>query len=109
MTHLEFTYKLNKLGLSFRNSGNIERNNLIISESECRYKVSKGYQSRDAFEKAIIEAIDMDEWKNSIHFEICPENYSVFQDIIMDKILDRAEDIQFLLKVYFLINRKLAE
>ena len=108
MEHLKFTESLNELGLSFRNIGNIERENIIISETECRYKVVNGYKSRNAFEKAIIEAIDIDEWKHSMHNDIIPENYEKFQDIIQRKIIERAEDTQFLLRMYFLIQKEVS-
>lgn len=116
MEHLEFTEKLNELGLSFRNSGDIEIDSgdiktdiIIISESECNYKNETGYRSRNAFDKSIVEAIDIDQWKHSMHFDICSENYEKFQDIIQNKIIKRAEDTRFLLRMYFLIQRELSK
>jgi len=107
MEHIKFADKLSELGLSFRNSGDIELEDIVISESDCKYTQEAGYRSRDAFETSMVRAIDMDKWKHSSHFEISPENYEKFQDIIQKKILKRAEDTRFLLRMYFLIQKEL--
>lgn len=122
MEHLEFTEKLNELGIKIqstnkadkektieiKNPFGIESDNIEIKNFKVTYKKDSFFQKYSALDNLIIEAIDIDEWKHSFHNEIIPENYDRFRGIIQRKILKRASEIDFLITVYFLLNHEIA-
>jgi hypothetical protein len=117
MEHLEFVDKLNQLGCSFR-STNVENQTKIVEiynnfgKSDfveirnfvCKYADDKTLSNNTPIQAVIKKAIDIDSWQHSWHVEIKPENYEKFKEIIQEKMLKRAEEMDFLLTVYFLLN-----
>ncbi len=119
MEHLEFVEKLLGLGVSI-SSTNVagrekrieisrpfaEKDVVVIKDFKLSYENPKtDYIFNHSPLKDLIEsAIDMGEWKHSWHNEIIPQNYPKFLDIIQEKIIDRAKEIDVLLAVYFQIN-----
>ena len=114
MDHLEFADKLNQLGCSFRTTNveneikSIEIPNefgksdfVEIKDFQCRYVEYNPFSRATPLQAIIRKAIDIDSWKHSWHNEITPENYEKFKDIIQEKILKRAEEMDFLSTVYF--------
>ena len=120
MEHLEFSDKLNEFGIQIRStkienkSQIIEVHNMFcpsdfveIKNFQCKYlnETSNHYPPL----KAVIKtAIDIDSWKHSIHNKISPENYEKFREIIQDKILKRASEIEMLVTVYFQLNHEIS-
>ena len=120
MDHLEFSDKLNEFGIQIRStkienkSQIIEVHNMFcpsdfveIKNFQCKYlnETSNHYPPL----KAVIKtAIDIDSWKHSIHNKISPENYEKFREIIQDKILKRASEIEMLVTVYFQLNHEIS-
>ena len=82
MEHLEFVDKLNQLGCSFR-STNVEGKVKTI-------EIPKTYG------------------KYSWHSVIKPENYETFKDSIQEKVIKRAEEIDFLMTVYFQVQYEIS-
>lgn len=123
MTHLEFVNKLNESGISIR-STNIENGmkvypvsyglsstrDVVIENLRVRWAerqvMDVGY---DALQSLIAKAIDMDGWKHSWHRDVSHENYEEFREIIQKKILDRAEQIEELLTVYFILGKEISD
>lgn len=116
MEHVKFVDKINKNGISVRSTTvegvkrRIEiidfpnfKNALIIEDGEVSFEKRS---SENPMKRLIKEAIDIDEWKHSWHTEIKPENYDEIQEIIQKKIIKRSEEIEFLLSVYFQIERE---
>ena len=116
MKHLEFVDKLNESGISISGTqvenkekrytvyGFFDNSNIIIEKN---YKLKwENFDNRDPFKELISMAIDMDTWKHSWHNEIVPENYDKFREIIQEKILGRAKQIETLLSTYFQIQYK---
>ena len=124
MTHLEFVDILEKLGISIR--GN------IIVNQEKQYEVPIGLSyhkvtikdfnvkwtkekegvlnlNYDPKESLIKKAINLDTWKHSLHTEIVPKNYEKLREIVQQKIIDRASEIEFLVTVYFLLNKEMSD
>lgn len=122
MEHLEFTDKLNEFGIQIRgtkienkiqtieipHSFGIESDFVDIKNFECKYKKESLFSRPTALQAIISEAIDIDSWKHSIHNEISPENYEKFREIIQDKIIKRASEIEMLLTVYFQLNHEIS-
>ena len=122
MEHLEFSDKLNELGIQIRStkienkiqtieiphSFGIESDFVEIKNFECKYKKESLFSRPTALQAIISEAIDIDSWKHSIHNEISPENYEKFREIIQDKILKRASEIEMLVTVYFQLNHEIS-
>jgi hypothetical protein len=50
----------------------------------------------------------VDGWKHSWHNDITPENYEKFREIIQDKMIKRAEEMDFLLSVYFQLQHEIS-
>ena len=117
MEHLEFADKLNQLGCSFR-STNIENKikTIEIGKSEfveilnfqCKYVEHNAFSRQTPLQAVISKAIDIDSWKYSWHNEIEPENYEKFREIIQDKMLKRAKEMDFLLTVYFQLQHEIS-
>jgi hypothetical protein len=121
MEHLEFTDKLNNLGCSFRSTNTentikkIEIQKMFgksdfieIRNFQCKYTKDNIISKRTALESVIIEAIDIDSWNHSVHNEIKPENFEKFREIIQDKMLKRAKEMDFLLTVYFILQYEIS-
>ena len=122
MEHLEFVEKLNQLGCTFR-STNIENNikTIEISNSfgesdfieiknfQCKYKKSNRMLELNALQEVIRKAIDIDSWKHSWRNEIEPENYEKFSKIIQEKMIKRAEEMDFLTTIYFQLQYELSK
>ena len=122
MEHLEFSDKLNELGIQIRStkienkiqtieiphSFGIESDFVEIKNFECKYKKESLFSRPTALQAIISEAIDIDSWKHSFHNEISPENYEKFREIIQDKILKRASEIEMLVTVYFQLNHEIS-
>ena len=122
MEHLEFVNKLNQLGCSFR-STNIENKvkTIEISNSfgesdfieiqnfQCKYIKSNRVFGSKPLNDVIKKAIDIDSWKHSWHNEIEPENYEKLRTIIQEKMIKRAEEMDFLATVYFLLQYELSK
>lgn len=120
MDHLDFSDKLNEFGIQIRSTKRenivqkIEIPNLFGESNFVEIKnFQLNYSKQDYFSKptplqAIIkEAIDLDNWKHSWHNEIDPDNYEKFREIIQDKILKRAHEIEMLVTVYFQLNHEI--
>jgi len=117
MKHLEFVDKIDKSGVSIRGT-NVEGkekeyvipsffgqpNTIIQKNFSLKWK---SFDNRNPFDELVKEAIDIDQWKHSWHNEIKPENYEKFREIIQEKILKRAEEIETLLSVYFQIGHEI--
>ena len=122
MEHLEFINRLNEFGIQIRStkienkiqtieiphSFGIESDFVDIKNFECKYKKESLFSKPTALQAIISEAIDIDSWKHSIHNEISPENYEKFREIIQDKILKRASEIEMLVTVYFQLNHEIS-
>lgn len=120
MDHLEFSDKLNEFGIQIRStkienkSQIIEVHNMFcpsdfveIKNFQCKY-LSETSNHYPPLKAVIKTAIDIDSWKHSIHNEISPENYEKFREIIQDKILKRASEIEMLVTVYFQLNHEIS-
>lgn len=120
MEHLEFVDKLDKHGISIRTT-NVENKEkefeehdmfgksrkIIVKNLSVRYKESEPGDStfgKDPMKELIRNAIDMGQWKHSWHNNIEPENYEKFIEIIQEKILSKAAEIDELLTIMFLIR-----
>lgn len=113
MTHTDFINELQKYGVRSTNTeGQItefiipgffkENSNVILMQNNQLHWDHN--DNRDPLKELIKLGIDMGTWKHSWHKEIIPENYQKFQEIIQQRILDRAEEINQLLKIYFKIS-----
>lgn len=119
MEHLEFVNKINATGVSIRGTNVVGRENKFViygifgdSNTIIQKDNKLSWENRDPrspFAELVKNAIDMDSWKHSWHNEIKPENYDKFRDIIQQKILDRAEEIQTLLSTYFQIGHEITD
>jgi hypothetical protein len=119
MEHLEFVEKINESGISLRStnvegkekrhviSGIFGHQNTIIQENLNLSWLER--DDRNPFCELVKVAIDMDSWKHSWHNEIKPDNYEKFRNLIQEKIIERGYQIEFLLDVYFLINKAITE
>jgi hypothetical protein len=119
MEHLDFVDKLNETGVSIRGTDVEGRekkfviygifgnsNTIIQKDGRLRWE---NRDERSAFAEIVKLAIDIDQWKHSWHNEIKPENYNKFRDIIQEKILERAEQIETLLTIYFQIGHEMTD
>ena len=121
MEHLEFVDTLNKLGCSFR-STNIEngvkkieipntfgKSEFVeIQNFQCRYVENNVFSRPTPLHAVISEAIDIDSWKHSWHNEIEPDNYEKFREIIQEKMIKRAKEMDFLTTVYFQLQHEIS-
>lgn len=121
MEHLEFAYKLNQLGCSFRSTNiknkvkTIEIPNTFgksefveIQNFQCKYVDYNAFSRPTPLQAIISEAIDIDSWKHSWHNEIKHENYEKFREIIQEKMIKRAEEMDFLTTVYFQLQHEIS-
>jgi hypothetical protein len=112
MEHLEFINELDKLGVSLRSTniagktkefeiGDLLGNRIIESKDlQLKWKDEKYYHESPL--KALCKkAIDLDTWKHSWHMQIEPENYKRIEEIIQEKIIKRAKEIDELMSIYF--------
>jgi hypothetical protein len=121
MEHLDFVKKLDNYGISFRNT-NVENkikeveipkyfggsNVIEIKNLKCSYRESEVFSRPTALQAIISQAIDIDSWKHSWHNEIKPENYEKFLEIIQEKIIDRAKEVDFLITVMFILRKEIS-
>lgn len=121
MEHLEFVNKLNQLGCSFRSTNAENKVKIIeitntfgksefveIQNFQCKYVDYSVFSRPTPLQAIIKEAIDLDSWKHSWHNEIKPDNYEYFREIIQDKIIKRASEIEMLITVYFQLNHEIS-
>ena len=119
MEHLEFIKELDKLGISIR-SINIENKEKIIESSSRDNDISvKDFKVKyinhsvwgrlEPLQQLIKVGIDMDEWKHSMHYNLSCENYEKFVEIIQEKIIGRAKDIDILMTVYFQLRYEISK
>ena len=121
MEHLKFIEKLNQLGCSFRSTNienvvkTIEIPNIFgksefveIQNFQYKYVKYNAFSRLTALQAVISEAIDIDSWKHSWHNEIKPENYEKLREIIQDKLIKRAEEMDFLTTVYFQLQHEIS-
>lgn len=122
MEHLKFADKLNDFGIQIRSakienkiqtieiphSFGIESDFVDIKNFECKYRKKSLFSRPTALQAVISLAIDIDSWKHSYHNEIIPENYEKIREIIQDKIIKRASEIEMLLPVYFQLNYEIS-
>lgn len=121
MDHLDFSDKLNEFGIQIRSNkreNNVQKIEIPNLFGESNFVEIKNFQlnysKQDYFSKPtplqsiIKEAIDLDNWKHSWHNEIDPGNYEKFREIIQDKILKRASEIEMLITVYFQLNHEIS-
>ena len=118
MEHLEFINQLSKIGVGLRGTtiGGEKLYEIVRPFSgEKEYIIKDGFELRleksncfdDPLKELIKIVIDMGAWKHSWHDKIEPENYDKFLEIIQEKIVDRAKEIELLFDVYFLLKAKL--
>ena len=120
MKHLEFSDKLNEFGIQIRSTKIENKPQIIevynmfapsdfveIKNFQCEY-INETPNNYTPLQAAIKTAIDIDSWKHSRHNEISPENYEKFREIIQDKIIKRASEIEMLLTIYFQLNHELS-
>ena len=121
MNHLEFSDKLNEFGIQIRST---KRENIVqkieilnlfgksnfveIKNFQLNYSNQECFSKTTPLQAIIKEAIDLDNWKHSWHNEIEPDNYEKFREIIQDKILKRASEIEMLITVYFQLNHEIS-
>ena len=121
MEHLEFVDKLNEFGIQIRSNKRenidqkIEIPNLFgefnfveIKNFQLNYSKQDYFSELTPLQAIIKEAIDLDNWKHSWHNKIEPDNYEYFREIIQDKILKRASEIEMLITVYFQLNHEIS-
>lgn len=119
MEHLEFINQLSKIGVSLRGTtiGGSKRVEIVrpfLGEKEAIIK--DGFELRweksncfgDPLKELIKIVIDMGTWKHSWHDKIEPENYDKFSEIIQEKIVERAKEIELLFDVYFQLKHELS-
>ena len=119
MEHLEFIKKLDELGISIRNT-NVENkekviespdknNNVSINNFAVKYVRESCFYRTTALEQLIRNGIDIDEWKHSMHYDIVPENYEKFIEIIQDKIIRRSKGLDVLMTVYSQLRHEISK
>lgn len=122
MKHLELIDKLNEFGVQIRSTKienkiqtieiphlfGLESDFVDIKNFECKYRRGPSFSRQTALQAVILKAIDIDSWKHSLHNEISPENYDKFREIIQDKIIKRASEIEMLVTVYFQLNHEIS-
>lgn len=117
MNNLEFAGILDGLGISIRptirenqdkiiNAG--EPGSIKIKNFKCDFTDRTANSQLTALQRLIILAIDMDLYKNSLDYELTPENYEKFTQIIQDKIIKRASEIETLSRIYFQLQHEIA-
>ena len=121
MEHLKFVDKLNQLGCLFRSTNmenkvkTVEIPNTFgksefveIQNFQCKHVGYSAFSRPTPLQAVISEAIDIDSWKHSWHNEIKPENYEKFMEIIQEKMIKRAEEMDFLTTVYFQLQHEIS-
>lgn len=106
MEHLDFINELDNTGIMIKQVSQKRRiiisrlfnnNTIIIKDNQLEWEQPENSPPLKAL---ISNAIDMDDWKHSIHTEIIPENYDKILEIIQRKIINRVEEINVLLTTY---------
>lgn len=121
MEHSDFINELKRFGYSFKTLkpddkayvkifGAFDKHYYIeISNFKCEYVNHNTYNVIPALHLMIREAIDMDFWKHSLHNKIAPENYEKFMELIQEKMIARAEEIDFLNTVYSQLQHEISK
>jgi hypothetical protein len=122
MNHLEFSNKLDMFGVQIKPTNILHKAKTIelqndfrkssfveVKDFQCKYTDNDIFSREEPLHAIIRECIDMDPWKHSWHCEIIPENYEKFREIIQDKIIKRASEIDLLLTVYFQLNHEITK
>ena len=108
MTELEFQKELEKLNYNY-DPVMLITESILIDDGFGRnhfVEITNGELTKtkntmsSAISEIIKSAIDMDEWKHSMHNEIMPKNYEVFKDIIEKKAIGRLLELDMLLTVH---------
>jgi hypothetical protein len=121
MEHLTFVDKLNKLGCSFRSTNHENKVKTIeipstfgksefveIQNFQCKYVNYNAFSRQTPLQAVISKAIDIDSCNHSWHNEIKPENYEKFREIIQEKMIKKAEEMDFLTTVYFQLQYEIS-
>jgi len=120
MEHLEFIEKLSELGihLSSTNTENKVREievprlfntkKIVLKNFKLEWK-DKEYGESEPIQAILAKAVDMDSWKHSWHTEMIPENYEKIEHIIQEKIINRANEIDELMAIYFQLHHEMAQ
>ena len=120
MGHLEFIEKLSELGihLSSTNTENKVREievprlfntkKIVLKNFKLEWK-DKEYGESEPIQAILAKAVDMDSWKHSWHTEMIPENYEKIEHIIQEKIINRANEIDELMAIYFQLHHEMAQ
>ena len=97
-----FSLALNITATAMSSSG------LRVQNFQCKYVGYNAFSRPTPLQAVISEAIDIDSWKHSWHYEIKPENYEKFREIIQEKMIKRAEEMDFLTTVYFQLQYEIS-
>ncbi len=119
MEHLDFINELDKLGISIHctcveNKDKVihsqygKDRDVVVNNFNVKYINNSLIKRCSPIQSLIIEGIDIDEWKHSLHYNIEPKNYEKFREIIQDKIIERAKDIDTLVSVYSQLNHEMS-
>ena len=120
MKHLEFVDKLSGLGINISSTNRENKireievprlfttKKIILQDFKLSWK-EKEYGESEPIKVVLAKAVDMDSWKHSWHTEMIPENYEKIEHIIQEKIINRANEIDELLSIYFQLHHEMAE
>ncbi len=115
MKHLEFVEKISNFGISIRSTNTENKSReieiprlfttkkIVMKDFKLEWK-EKEYGETEPIKAVLAKAVDMDAWKHSWHTEMIPENYEKIEHIIQEKIINRAEEIDELLAIYFQLH-----
>jgi hypothetical protein len=119
MEHLEFINKLSEMGINIRSTkkeneqkeisvpGVFKSKTILQKNFDLSWK-DKDYSYEKPIKSLLAKGIDMDSWKHSWHIEMTPNNYEIIESIIQEKILDRANQIEELLLIYFQLHYEIS-
>ena len=119
MEHLEFVDKLDKFGCSFRSTNienavkEIEVHNLSRQSKIVEVKNFKcGYKdisvSPTPLQAIIMKAFNVDHWMDDRNEDMDAKSYREFKEAIQEKILKKAEEVDFLMTVYFQLQYEIS-
>lgn len=122
MKHLDFVNELGKLGIrisstnqqgkirEFKIEGLFKDKTVIAKDFFLEIKEDRDFLEEQSPINLLLKyAIDMDEWKHSSHMDITPENYERIKEIIQEKILKRAKEIDTLVSIYFQLHYEMSK
>lgn len=120
MKHLEFIEALSGLGISLRSTNTENKvreievprlfntKKIILKNSKLEWK-EREYGESEPIQAVLAKAVDMDSWKHSWHTEMIPDNYEKIEEIIQAKIINRAEEIDELMAIYFQLHHEMVD